>query len=99
MHGNVWEWCEDVWHVSYDEKPEALKANGGAWTTGDSSLHVVRGGSWVNDPRDLRSAYRDRDGAGGRGDDRRLPCCQNAHLLNLYIFTSFALFVGWGPGA
>jgi formylglycine-generating enzyme required for sulfatase activity len=27
MHGNVWEWCLDHWHVSYEGAPE----NGNAW--------------------------------------------------------------------
>ena len=41
VHGNVWEWCEDVWHDSYEGAP----ADGSAWTTGDSNRRVVRGGS------------------------------------------------------
>ena len=46
MHGNVWEWCEDVWHDSYGGTPPA---DGSAWLSGgDSSLRVLRGGSWLN---------------------------------------------------
>jgi formylglycine-generating enzyme required for sulfatase activity len=58
MHGNVWEWCEDAWHNSYQDKPERLKANAGAWTTGSSGSRVLRGGSWLSNPQDLRAAYR-----------------------------------------
>jgi formylglycine-generating enzyme required for sulfatase activity len=55
MHGNVYEWCQDVWHSSYDGAP----VDGSAWVNGgDSSLRVVRGGSWYFYPRWCRSADR-----------------------------------------
>ncbi len=54
--GNVWEWVEDCWNVSYEGAPE----NGGAWTSGQCDDRVLRGGSWNNDSRDLRSANRFR---------------------------------------
>jgi len=55
MHGNVWEWCEDVWHDSYKGAPR----DGSAWLGGgDSSLRVVRGGSWINFQDYCRSAHR-----------------------------------------
>jgi formylglycine-generating enzyme required for sulfatase activity len=61
MHGNVWEWVEDVWHESYEGAP----ADGAAWTDGggkqSSHLRVYRGGSWNNNPRGLRSAFRFRE--------------------------------------
>jgi len=69
MHGNVWEWCEDCWNDSYSAKPDSLKANGGAWTTGDCGRRVLRGGSWGFIPRDLRSASRGRNAADYRDDN------------------------------
>jgi formylglycine-generating enzyme required for sulfatase activity/uncharacterized caspase-like protein len=55
MHGNVWEWCQDHWHDSYEGAP----VKGEAWMDkNDNYYHVVRGGSWLNDPRSCRSAYR-----------------------------------------
>ncbi|MGO8952652.1 MAG: formylglycine-generating enzyme family protein [Rhodomicrobium sp.] len=54
VHGNVWEWAEDCRHVFYDGAP----ADGSAWTAGDCTSHVLRGGSWSDNPMDLRSAYR-----------------------------------------
>jgi formylglycine-generating enzyme required for sulfatase activity len=54
VHGNVWEWVDDCWHDSYAGAP----SDGSAWTIGDSSRRVVRGGSWIDNPRDLRAAVR-----------------------------------------
>jgi len=55
MHGNVWEWCEDKWHSNYNGAPR----EGSAWISGNSSLRVLRGGSWGNNPDHCRSADRD----------------------------------------
>src|SRR5690606_35512407 len=65
MHGNVWEWCEDVWHDSYTGAP----TDGSAWLTGgDQTRRVLRGGSWLDGfPWFLRSASRNGDAAGLRG--------------------------------
>lgn len=54
MHGNVWEWTQDCWNISYIGAP----TDGSSWARGDCSLRVVRGGSWISIPSDLRSAYR-----------------------------------------
>lgn len=54
VHGNVWEWTEDCWNNSYDGAP----TDGSAWTGGNCNRRVLRGGSWRNHPRNLRSAFR-----------------------------------------
>ena len=54
MHGNVYEWVQDCWNSSYAGAPR----DGSAWTSGDCSRRVIRGGSWFFDPRYLRSASR-----------------------------------------
>ena len=53
--GNLREWVEDCWHENYARAPR----DGSAWTSGDCSRRVLRSGSWVLIPVDLRSAYRD----------------------------------------
>nr|WP_239124884.1 formylglycine-generating enzyme family protein [Leptolyngbya sp. CCY15150] len=63
MHGNVWEWCLDHWHDTYQDAP----TDGSAWVAGgDNALRVLRGGSWSGNPRNCRSANRGWFGPGGR---------------------------------
>ncbi len=50
VHGNVWEWCADVWRDRRDA-PEARP---------DETLRVVRGGSWLDHPGIARAASRSR---------------------------------------
>jgi formylglycine-generating enzyme required for sulfatase activity len=57
MHGNVWEWVEDIWKDNYS----GLSVDGSAnVSVGDSSLRVLRGGSWNFVGLLLRSAFRNR---------------------------------------
>ncbi|MDJ0898891.1 MAG: SUMF1/EgtB/PvdO family nonheme iron enzyme [Xenococcus sp. MO_188.B8] len=57
MHGNVREWCLDDWHENYIGAP----TDGSAWFSKESSMKVLRGGSWNDDPSSGRSAYRIRN--------------------------------------
>jgi formylglycine-generating enzyme required for sulfatase activity len=55
MHGNVWEWVQDVVHDNYEGAP----LTGVAWEEGgDQGRRILRGGSWLYNPRYLRSAIR-----------------------------------------
>ena len=54
VHGNVSEWVEDCWN----ETLAGLPRNGSPRTTGDCSRRVLRGGSWSDEPKDVRSAKR-----------------------------------------
>ena len=56
MMGNVWEWVQDSWHGDYRDAP----ADGSAWQEAGGGPRVLRGGSWYNEPRGLRSAARSR---------------------------------------
>lgn len=82
MHGNVWEWVEDCWHDRYDGAP----ADASAWTTSCvETSRVLRGGSWIEGPGDVRSAWCTRIRA-GRTDLQlwhRLPV--NEKFLNAFL--------------
>jgi formylglycine-generating enzyme required for sulfatase activity len=57
MHGNVWEWCQDNWHDSYNGAP----TDGSAWNIGGDSNYVLRGGALYLIPCNCRSADRGDD--------------------------------------
>jgi formylglycine-generating enzyme required for sulfatase activity len=54
--GNAAEWIEDCWNPSYRGAPN----DGSAWTSGDCSLHVLRGGSFADKAAAVRSSARFR---------------------------------------
>jgi len=65
VHGNVWEWCQDTYQLSYKGVP----TDGAAWQVVGSALRVNRGGGWAGSTRSCRSAYRSGGGPGDRLGD------------------------------
>lgn len=59
MHGNVAEWCEDVFDPEFYQKETALVPDPVCRTSSSEQLlHVVRGGGWFDVAEDCRSASR-----------------------------------------
>ena len=56
MGGGVDQWVTDCWHKSYQAAP----VDGSAWLDVECASHVIRSGSWKNDPSYVRAASRDR---------------------------------------
>ncbi|HKQ76804.1 MAG TPA: SUMF1/EgtB/PvdO family nonheme iron enzyme [Blastocatellia bacterium] len=67
MPGNVWEWCEDIYHNNYQEAPGDGRAWLGESRTG--SGRVYRGGGWIGYAVNCRSASRYYDAPGTSGDN------------------------------
>jgi formylglycine-generating enzyme required for sulfatase activity len=63
MHGNVWEWVQDISYGSYNGAP----SDGSAWESGDGAYRVARGGGWGGVAKLCRSAAREYCDPRGRG--------------------------------
>lgn len=62
LSGNVWEWTRSLWGTNW-EKPDfnyPYRSDDGRedLTAGTDCAHVLRGGSFINDQRDVRCALR-----------------------------------------
>jgi len=66
LHGQLYEWCEDTWHPN--PLGQGHPQDGAPWREEDAELvrlgsgqrrwKLLRGGSWLNIPRNCRSACR-----------------------------------------
>ena len=73
MLGNVWEWCTDQWHDSYDGAPD----DGSAWTGREGAANrVIRGGSWDDGARRVRAACRYGSVPANRHDSLGFRCAR-----------------------
>jgi formylglycine-generating enzyme required for sulfatase activity len=76
MLGNVWEWCQDVWHDDYEGAP----TDGSAWSKGrkgrKADWRAIRGGVWLLDAGNVRAAYRFGNEPVLRYDFLGFRCCQ-----------------------
>jgi formylglycine-generating enzyme required for sulfatase activity len=54
MHGNLREWCHDIWNEKAYEKTQLHDPVGPR----SGSYHVIRGGGWNSSPSYSRSAFR-----------------------------------------
>ena len=73
MAGNVWEWCSTRWGHAY---PYDLDDGREDLGSGDDVRRVLRGGSWYNDKKWARCAFRRWAGPWVRGYNfGGLRCC------------------------
>ena len=67
MHGNVWEWCDNVYPADKSYFPPTEHSFAAVSNEADSSDRVLRGGGWGDGAQYLRSAYRGSWGPDERG--------------------------------
>jgi formylglycine-generating enzyme len=73
ISGNVREWTADWYDEKYYGKSPARNPKGPA----GGEYRVLRGGSWLNEPVTVRSAYRNRDSPSIRYANLGFRCAQD----------------------
>lgn len=68
IHGNAWEWTQDCWLEDYAGAPSTTVAR----ESPNCGRRVVRGGSWKNPERLVRSASRGFAGVGNGGRNNQI---------------------------
>lgn len=94
LHGNVDEWCEDVWHPNYRGAP----ADGSAWLDGEDRdpFRVMRGG-WPSATESVctsssrRQLRADAGSRGGEGDEGEEDCVMASLFEMMYTPYGFRI--------
>jgi formylglycine-generating enzyme required for sulfatase activity len=76
MLGNVWEWVNDWWDQSYYENSPSQDPIGP--TSGTE--RILRGGSWIGGPRDIRVSLRNRRNPANRDLDLGFRCAREGDI-------------------
>ncbi len=65
MHGNVFEWCEDIWKVDDDN---TSSTDVPTWASQEKNIYrVLRGGGWNSNAFDCQATIRESGIPDGRG--------------------------------
>jgi formylglycine-generating enzyme required for sulfatase activity len=65
MHGNVWTWCHDRYEQYCDQEEDIEDPT----KVGRGESRVLRGGSFNNNARNVRAAYRNNDQPDNRNNN------------------------------
>ena len=85
MHGNVWEWCQDIWHNNYNEATNDRSA----WETeGNINIRVFRGGCWNDNSGIWRSARRNYTNTNDRNNYRDFRIISSCPVVSAYLYVA-----------